>query len=124
MKVKLIKRVMELPYSTPSAAVQHEFGLIDLSLEVIMEKILFTVKVLKSDDQRKAKQLLLVMLAKKVPGFCTDVLESCTNVFGLELGELVKLEGDLRMLLKQKVVELQGQRLQKQMVSLSKTDRL
>ena len=80
--------------------------------------------MLKSDDQRKAKQLLLVMLAKKVPGFCTDVLESCTNVFGVELGELVKFEGDLRMLLKQKVVEMQGKRLQKQMVSQSKTDRL
>ena len=36
LKVKVIKRVMELPYSTPSAAVKYEFGLVDFSLEILM----------------------------------------------------------------------------------------
>ena len=55
LKVKVIKRVMELPYSTPSAAVKYEFGIVDFSLEILMEKVLLAVKVLKSDDERVAK---------------------------------------------------------------------
>ena len=63
LKVKVIKRVMELPYSTPSAAVKYEFGLIDFSLEILMEKVLLAVKVLKSDEELSAgaKQLLKVV---------------------------------------------------------------
>ena len=71
MKVKVI--VMELPYSTPSVAVKYEFGLIDLSLEILMEKVLLAVNVLKSDEERVAKKLLTAMVNKNVNGFCSQV---------------------------------------------------
>ena len=44
LKVKTIKRVLELPYATPSSAVKYEFGLLDYSLEIVMEKVLLAVK--------------------------------------------------------------------------------
>ena len=34
-----IKRILELPRSTPTLAIQYEFGVIDLDLEVEMERI-------------------------------------------------------------------------------------
>ena len=115
---------MELPYSTPSAAIKYEFGLIDLSLEILMEKVLFAVKVLRSDDDRKAKQLLQIMLSKKVPGFCTHVLDICANVFEMGIGELVEMEEDVRKVLKEKLIGLQDMRIRKQMITQSKTDQL
>ena len=123
LKVKVIKRVMELPYSTSSAAIKYEFGLTDLSLEVRMEKVLLAVKTLQSDNERKAKQLLQIMLSKKVPGFCTDVFDAC-DLFGVKLDELVGYVGDVRKMLKQKVIEIQEKRVQKQMMSQSKCDML
>ena len=122
LKVKVIKRAMELPYSTPSVAVKYEFGLIDFSLEIQMEKVLLAVKVLNSDEGRVAKQLLQIMLSKRVPGFCTQVVEICETVFGVTLEQLMDVEGDLRTVLKEKLVDLQRNRLRKQMITQSKTD--
>ena len=124
LKVKVIKRVMELPYSTPSAVVKHDFGLVDLSLEVMMEKVLLAVKTLRSADERKAKQLLQIIIAKKVPGFCTEVLAICKNVLGVELDGLVTFDGDVRNMLKEKVIAVQEKRLRKQMMAQSKSDQL
>ena len=39
IKPRLVKRVMEVPLATPSSAIQYQFGLNDLSIEVLMEKI-------------------------------------------------------------------------------------
>ena len=124
LKAKVIKRVMELPYSTPSAAVKYEFGLVDFSLEILMEKVLLAVKVLKSDDERVAKKLLQALLRKKVPGFSTQVVDICEKVFESSLEEILEIEGDLRDVLKKKLVVIQGERLRKQMITLSKTDGL
>ena len=124
LKVKVIKRVMELPYSTPSAAVKYEFGLIDFSLEILMEKVLLAVKVLKSDEGRVAKQLLQVHLRKKIPGFSAQVVDICRNVFKSTLEDLMEMDGDLRSVLKEKLVVIQGERIRKQMITLSKTDGL
>ena len=85
IQIKVVKRVMELPYATPSAAVSYEFGFLDLSLVIKLEKVLFAVKTMKSPDERKAKQLLKVMLEKKDPGFATEVLEISSSVFGMDL---------------------------------------
>ena len=85
IQIKVVKRVMELPYATPSAAVSYEFGFLDLSLVIKLEKVLFAVKTMKSPDERKAKQLFKVMLEKKDPGFATEVLEISSSVFGMDL---------------------------------------
>lgn len=124
IQIKVVKRIMELPYATPSAAVSYEFGLIDLSLTIKMEKVVFAVKTLKSPDERVAKQLLRIMIEKKVPGFASEVLKTCTEVFGIELLQLVEFSGDVRDLLKNKVIEIQRNKLARQMLELSKTDRL
>ena len=39
MKTKLIKRVLEVPYSTPSSIVKYEFGLTDPDLDCYVEKV-------------------------------------------------------------------------------------
>ena len=124
IQVKVLKRVLEVPYATPSAAVKYEFGIIDLSLVIKLEKVLLAVKTLQSEDERKAKQLLKIMLEKKVPGFATEVLQISSNIFGTDLVELVQLEGDLRTILKKKVIDLQRSKLMKQMLMLSKADHL
>ena len=124
IQVKVLKRVLELPYSTPSAAVKYEFGVIDLSLVIKMEKVLLAVKTLRSDDERKAKQLLQVMLQKKVPGFATEVMEISSVIFGTDLGTLVEFEGDLRVCLKDKLIDRQRNKLMKEMMLLSKADNL
>ena len=51
----LIKRVLGLPSSTPSVAIQYEFGINNLSLDVLMEKVILAAETLKSDDTRIAK---------------------------------------------------------------------
>lgn len=124
IQVKVLKRVLELPYSTPSAAVKYEFGIIDLSMVIKMEKVLLAVKTLRSDDERKAKQLLQVMIQKKVPGFAREVMEISFDVFGTDIGKLVEFEGDLRRCLKEKLIELQRNKLMKQLMLLSKADNL
>ena len=44
IKPTIIKRVLKLPLSTPSAAIQSEFGINDLSLDVIIEKVILAVE--------------------------------------------------------------------------------
>ena len=69
-----------------------------------MEKVLLAVKVLKSDDNRVAKQLLQVHLKNNVSGFSRQVVEISASVFGYPLEELVEMEGDLRSMLKEKLI--------------------
>ncbi len=124
MKAKVIKRTMMLPYSTSSLAVKYEFGLIDLSVEVLLAKVLLTIKVLKSGEERIAKKLLVAMLKKNVPGYCRFVRNVCTEVFRMELEVILEYEGDVKSMLKRKIVEQQGNRLKELMLRASKTDRL
>ena len=89
-----------------------------------MEKVLLAVKVLKSDDSRVAKRLLQVNLQNNVSGFSRQVVEICENVFGCSLEAMVVMDGDLRSILKEKLICKQGERLRTQMLSQSKTDGL
>ena len=79
IKINMMKRVMEMPTSTPSSAVQHDFGVIDMDLEIEMEKLILATEVLKMDEGRIAKRLLLRMLMKDIPGFCMQVKEVVKN---------------------------------------------
>ena len=119
----MIKRVLELPYSTPSNAVKYEFGLTDLDLDCLMEKILLAVNTLKTEGP--GKRLLSIMMDKKVPGFCLEFFEAL-EVFGMNLDseELLKDGQELRELLKLKIIQIQSDRIAKQMLEDSKTDRL
>ena len=83
LKVKVMKRVLELPYSTPSSGIKYEFGLTDLDLDCKMEKIILAYTTLKSESI--AKELLSVMMENNVPGFCTEVIRSL-EVMGGGLG--------------------------------------
>ena len=58
IKPRLVKRVMEMPLSTPSSAIQYEFGLNNLSIEVLMEKLILAVETCKKSSERVAKKLL------------------------------------------------------------------
>ena len=123
LKVKVIKRVLELPYSTPSSGVKYEFGLTDLDLDCVMEKIILAYDTLKTEGI--ARDLLAKMMENKVPGFCLEVLQ-CLKVMGLNehSEELQKESKALRLLLKSRIVGIQRERLVEQMLIESKCDGL
>ena len=120
IKPRLLKRVMQLPLSTPSAAILYEFGINDLSLEVLMEKIVLAILVLQLDESRIARRLLQPMMEKGVKGFCSEVDEAC-RILGVSLDE-IKGESDVRSLMKKKIIGLQKDQLYKRMMSGSKMD--
>ena len=122
LKPNLLKHVLELPSSTPSAAVQYEFGVNDLSLEVLMEKIILAVETLKLDDNRISKRLLKALYEKSVPGFCSELNDAC-DVFQVSIDELIE-KCDIRKVLKKKAITIQAGELLKRMVLSSKTDRV
>ena len=120
MKPNVIKRVLQLPSSTPSDAVQYDFGINDLSLDVMMEKIVLAVETWNNDEDRVAKQLFQSLMRKKVNGFCTEVLDVC-RILRVSFDELLK-EKNVRKKLKAVVIKIQEQELYKRMVVSSKTD--
>ena len=118
----MIKRVLELPRSTPTNAIQHDFGIVDLNLEIEMERILLTLKVLNMDENRIVKKLLVKMLEKDVPGFCQTVRKGMVE-FGVDIG---MFEGviDRRKKMKDIVVQMQSRLLVERMSLASKTDNM
>ena len=107
---------MQVPSSTPSAAIQFEFGVNDLTLEVLMEKIVLAVHTLNLCESRISRKILMSMLAKDVPGFCTELNEAC-NIFQVSLVDLKK--ENVREVLKRKVISMQAAELVKRMLLLS-----
>ena len=122
IKLCLLKRVLQVPSATPSVAIQYEFGVNDLTLDILLEKIVLAVETLKLDGNRLSKKILEAMLEKKVPGFCTEVIEAC-EIFHVSL-DVLKGENDVRGVLKKKAVELQSIQLLGRMMASSKTDRV
>ena len=122
IKPNLLKRILELPASTPSTAIQYEFGVKDLTLEILMEKIIIGVETFKLDDSRISKRILKALYEKSVPGFCTELNDACT-VFDVSIERLMEVD-DVRKMLKKKAVEIQGRELLKRMVISSKMDRV
>ena len=120
IKPRLLKQVMQLPSSTPSAAVLYEFGVNDLALEVLMEKVVLAVQVLNLDEERIARKLLELLMEKEVKGFCTEVRDAC-SVLGVSLEE-IQHEQDVRSFMKIKVIEVQKQQLFEKMMLGSKMD--
>ena len=123
LKVRLLKRVLELPYSTSSNAIKYEFGVTDLDLDCLMEKVLLAYETLKQEGL--GSRLLSTMMEKNVPGFCVEVKQAL-DVFNLneDSAELLKDGKELRLLLKRKIVQIQSERLVEQMLKESKTDQL
>ena len=123
IKPNLLKRVLQLPKATPSTAVQYEFGINDLTLDILMEKVILAVQTLKADENRISRRILEVMLKKKVPGFCSEVIEAC-NIIGVSIDELLATKKDVRQVLKRKITEIQSGELLKRMALSSKMDRV
>ena len=117
----MIKRIIQMPGSTPTAAVKHDLGIVDLDLEVAMERVLLVSKVLQKDDSRISKRLLTSMMEKSVPGFCTTLEESLELLGISEINELDKVK-DKRKYVKGTMVEVQKKRLIEEMLKGSKTD--
>ncbi len=122
IKPDLLKKVLELPSSTPSDAIQYEFGVNDLTLDILMEKVILAVLTLKSDETRISRQLLSALMSKNVPGFCSEVIEAC-GILEVSLDELAAVD-DIRKFLKKKVVKIQARELLKRMTLGSKMDRV
>ena len=122
IKPRLLKRVLEVPLSTPNIAVQYEFGITDLSLDVLSEKIIMAVKTLQLDENRIARQLFERMFEKEVKGFCSEVRETC-QVFGVSFPDLLEKE-NIREYMKEKTLEVQGRQLLEMMLVSSKMDRI
>ena len=119
----IIKRIMQIPRSTPSNAVLHDFGVVDLEWDVKIERVLLAADVILMDEKRIVKQLFIKMMDKKVPGFCVQVIEDLRSLEIASLDEVNKCP-DKREMLKKKVVGLQRRLLLERMVKASKTDRL
>ena len=115
-----IKRVLELPRSTPTNAVKHDFGVVDLTNEVELERVLLAVNVLGMSDERIAKRLLNPMLTKEVPGYCSQ-LTMILQKYQLSLSDLVGI-GKAREVCKEKIVLYEKIMLQQSMMTASKTD--
>ena len=116
----MLKRVLEVPGSTPSNAVLHDLGFVDLEIEIEMERILLASKVVQMDENRIVKKLLVSMLGKGIPGFCT-ALEKAMDLIGIE--DIRELQGkDEREVIKKMIVETQKKRLMERMMKSSKTD--
>ena len=123
LKLRLLKRVLELPYSTPSSAVMYEFGVTDLDLDCLMEKVLLAYDTLKQEGV--GSRLLRTMMEKKVPGFCAEVVEALKAFELTEDSEELMMDGrNLRTLLKTKIIQIQSKRLVERMLNESKTDQL
>ena len=120
IKPGLLKKVLQVPNSTPTAALQYEFGITDLALDVLMEKVILGVQTLKCDDVRISKQILESLLRKNVPGFCTELKEAC-DIFEVSMESLINAS-DVRHVLKEKVIKIQETELMKRMVGGSKMD--
>ena len=123
LKVKLIKRVLELPYSTPSSVVKYEFGITDLDLDCYMEKIVLAYNIINKDGL--GKQLLSVMMEKNVPGFCTELKEALEIMDVNEDDEILGKDGkEIRKELKKQIIKIQKERLVEKMMCESKADRV
>ena len=125
LKINMIKNTLELPKSTPSIAVQYEFGVVDLDLDVCMEKVLLGVCMLQKSDSVGA-MLLRPMLEKKVPGFCSELL-LCAKLFDVDVHDpkiSEKSPSCLREFIKKKVVCIQTERTFASMCLASKSDLL
>ena len=118
-----LKRTLEVPRSTPKSAVVHETGVVDMDLEVAMERVLLAVHVRKMDSSRIAKQLFDSMYMKKIPGFCTllDEALNLLGVYGLEHFDNISNE---REAIKDILTKIQHNRLVEEMLRLTKTDAL
>ena len=119
----MIKRVLQIPNATPTAAIKHDMGVTDMDLEVAMERILLASKVLQMSDCRISKQLLTSLMEKEVPGFCTSLRESL-NLLGLSNITEIDNVSDKRKHLKKLIVNIQRTRVVEEMLVVSKTDRM
>ena len=115
-----IKRVLMLPRSTPTNAVKHDFGLIDMVREVEMEKLVFTSNVLEMNDNRIAKRLLSPMMEKVVPGYCSHVVDILQK-YDLKLANILEAN-DKRKFTKECIVQVEKEQLFQNMMLGSKTD--
>ena len=117
----MAKRILKMPGSTPTAAVKHDLGIVDLDLEVAMERTLLASKILQMDDTRISKRLLTSMMEKGVPGFCT-ALEESLQLLGInDINDLCHVK-DKRKYVKNSMIELQKERIVQEMLKGSKTD--
>ena len=124
LKVNLVKRSMEMPYATPTSAVKYEFGLMDIDLEVEMERVILMSDIMKKENS-VAKLLWQRMHEKNVPGFCQDLAHALL-MFGLDKDdEILAKEGkEIRKIIKRKIIKIQADKLAKKMLEESKTDSL
>ena len=117
------KRILQLPCSTPISIVKHDMGIIDLDLEVAMERIILASKILQLDEIRISKRLLSSMMELKVPGFCST-LEDSLKLLNIEnIHELDKVK-DTRKSIKMMVIEVQRNRIIEDMLKGSKADQI
>ena len=108
-----LKRVMELPASTPTLALQHDMGFIDIEIEVEMERVLLACSIEEMGEMRILKSLYSPMYQNQVPGFCTAV-SSALKMFEIEGNQID--ESDKRGYLKKKMVKIQKERMLKSML--------
>ena len=118
-----IKRVMMLPKSTPSNAIIHDFGIVDLEWDVRIERVLLAAEVMQMPENRIVRRLFVELLEKRVTGFCTQILTDLQCMRIEELDQVIK-EANPREFLKKRVVNLQREELVKGMMVASKTDSL
>ena len=96
--------MLQLPSSTPSVAVQYEFGINDLTLDILMEKVILAVETLRLDENRLSRRIFEAMFKKQIPGFCSEVVEAC-SILDVSIERLVTVK-DVRQVLKERIIDI------------------
>ena len=91
LKPNLLKRILEVPYSTPSSIVKYEFGIIDTELNCLVEKVVLVCNTI--NKQGLGEKLLSSMLVKNVPGLCVEVKDAMDMLEIDKNCDLLKMEG-------------------------------
>ena len=117
----MIKRVMQLPRSTPSNAIIHDFGIVDLELDIRIERVLLAIEVCKLNEERIVRKLFEKLYEKQVNGFCTQILLDLQNL-GIDNIHKIISEKHPRDYLQKIVFQIQKKSLLESMSVASKTD--
>ena len=90
-----------------------------------MEKILLAYDMLNNKEGSVGQRLLSNMIHNKVPGFCSELHEAL-EIMGLKADDdvLKKCGMEIRCHLKEKIIEMQKERLVQKMMVESKADRV
>ena len=75
-----IKRMLHLPYTTPTRGLYHELGIMTVNNRIKMRRCMFIQKLLKKKEQSLAKQIMLEQENMPGPNWLVNTKETLINI--------------------------------------------